>query len=129
MTALTVPPEFESAHTFGDWTLYHVSAGDRDSFLWPRFKLMLPPGTVKKWGQRRVFTLHWSPLEQRFAKNRDSAALEAAHAPLAAQVRLHLELHYDRAWLERVFSAEEIEGERARLAAAGRAHRGGRRRR
>lgn len=105
--------------TTGDWTLYELPHDEaRDSFLWLRFKFMLPPETPQKWGLVRGYDLRWNPVELRMGKMRSKHLLETAHPALYERIDLWLSLNRDSAWLERVMgvTAVEIQAERRRLA-------------
>ena len=120
---LSIPPNFKSAVKFGDWTLYHLPVAPTGSFLWQPFKLMLPPEAPCRRGQKRAFRLAWSPLEQRFAKDGPSTALERAEPVLYDLVEFHLSTHYPADWLtgRGMYEQDEVEAERARLKAGRRA--------
>lgn len=116
---LAVPVNYRSAVNFGDWTLYHLPVSPTGSFLWQPFKLMLPPSAPGRWGQKRAYRLAWSPLEQRFAADGVTTALQRAQPTLAAQVELHMSLTYGPDWLTGpgFYDPEEVEAEQARLRA------------
>jgi hypothetical protein len=121
---LSIPLEFKSAVKFGDWTLYHLPLAPTGSFLWQRFKLMLPPDAAPaRRGQTRAYRLTWSPLEQRFAKDGPSTRLERVAPVLYDMVEFHMAQTYGPDWLtERaLYEPEEIEAERERLRAGKRA--------
>jgi hypothetical protein len=113
-------PEHEAAVDLGDrWTLYHITPTERHSFLWQQFKLMLPPRTGAKWGERRVYNLAWNPLEQRLRKDQYSMHLELDAPGLYMRVMMHLELNFGPDWLTDPHgmgvTADEIQAEIARL--------------
>lgn len=113
-----IPENHLSAHHIGDWSIYQRPVAEGGSFLWMPFKVMLHPGAPAPWGNRYSFRLNWSPLEGRLAHSRDSLTLERQQPATYAQVELYLSLTFDRDWLDRHFTADEIAAEVARLAAA-----------
>jgi hypothetical protein len=118
---LSIPKSFKSAAAFGDWTLYHLPLSEgAGSFLWQPFKLMLTPGSAPaKRGGRRAYRLTWSPLEQRFAKSKETEHLSRAQPVLFDMIEFHLTTEYGPDWLtERaLYDPEEVEAESARLKA------------
>ena len=110
---LTTPANAVSTTTFGQWTLYELKPNAGDSFLWVKFKLMLPVTAPAKHGETRVYRLAWNVAEQRFAKDRKLADLAARHGELYAAVDLHLTLEYGSDRLKR--TPEEIAREVKRL--------------
>jgi hypothetical protein len=130
MPKLSIPEAALAEHPLagGAWTLYNVpQQGTQPSLLWLRFKLMQSNlSAPKRTGVKRSFVLFWSPLEGRFARSGVRVRLEAEHPALYAEAELLLSLTYDRDWLERHYTREEIATEHIRLTAA-RAARDGRR--
>jgi hypothetical protein len=119
---LQIPARAIQASTFSDWTLYRrPDREDGNTFLWLRFRLMLPPDTPKRNGQARAFDLAWNPAECRFARTRDTLALLTQQPELAAAVELYLSLNYGPEWLSSEdgggYTPAEIQAETARLAA------------
>ena len=118
---LTIPNYSRRELTFpGGWTLYRLQEDGRHSFLWPRFKLLLPPGTPAQRGRRRSYDdIRWSPLAQRFAKSPGPGRLQADNPGLYAMVELHMSLQYPPSWLTDPegagVTAEEIRVELERL--------------
>ena len=110
---LTTPANAVSTTTFGQWTLYELKPHEGDSFLWVKFKLMLPLTVPAKHGETRVYRLAWNVAEQRFAKDRKLADLAARQAELYAAVELHLALEYGSDRLKA--TPEEIAREIKRL--------------
>ena len=110
---MTIPVDAKVSAVFGDWTLYELAPRADDSFLWVKFKLMLPPTAPAKHGATRVYRLAWNIAEQRFAKDRKLIDLMAQHADLYAAVELHLGLEYGSDRLEA--TPEEIAAEVKRL--------------
>lgn len=117
MSKLKRPQDYVSMTPFGDWTLYelpkHPTYG---SILWVCVKLMMPPGTPRKWGRQRVYTMQWNPREGRFAKNHDRFALEKDFPTLFSEVEFHLALERGTDWLNARYTPEEIAAEVSRLA-------------
>ena len=68
MTAISIPTDSRLLATIDGWALYSTRPVPSASFLWPRLKLVCPPGTRKQTGRPRVYTLNWSPLEARFSR-------------------------------------------------------------
>ncbi|MBF6571699.1 MAG: hypothetical protein IVW54_22900 [Candidatus Binataceae bacterium] len=116
---LAIPADARAVAQINAWTLYQLAPRADDSPLWLRFKLMLPPETPARWGERRSFSLYWNPLGLRFRKDRDAVALYKHSSDLYERVELLLSLEYGPEWLVRVagMTLEEIEAEKARLAA------------
>lgn len=116
---LTVPENAVVAAQINAWTLYQLAPRPDDSPLWLRFKLMLPPSTPAKWGERRAFSIYWNPIELRMRKDRDALSLYKHSSDLYERVELVLSLEYGPEWLRRVagLTDEEILAEKARLAA------------
>lgn len=102
----------------GDWSLYRLKDDGTRSFLWPEFRLMLPPDTPAKHGQTRRYCLAWSLDEQRLRKDADSLRLERERPDLAAMVAVHLSLNHGPDWMQdSLYSEEEAAAERVRLKA------------
>lgn len=102
MTKTRIPEGSRAVAAFDNWTLYELRPAEDNpsySFLWVRFKLMLPLDTQAKRGRRRVVWLSWNPLVLRFARGADLAQWQAQQPDLYAKVVLFLELTYDRTWL------------------------------
>lgn len=122
---LVAPRKGRAAATFpmpeGVWTLYELPARNYEgsSLFWQPFKLMLPPETRSRWGQRRSYRLTWNADELRFRKDRDCQGLALTHAELFLRAETYLSLHYDAVWLrtDLGMTDEEIEAERVRLRA------------
>jgi hypothetical protein len=110
---LTTPKDATVSATFGQWTLYELKPHEGDSFLWVKFKLMLPESAPAKHGETRVYRLAWNVAEQRFAKDRKLADLSSRQPELYAAVDLHLTMEYGSDRLEK--TPEEIAAERKRL--------------
>jgi hypothetical protein len=110
---LTTPKDAVSTATFGAWTLYELKPHEGDSFLWVKFKLMLPESAPAKHGETRVYRLAWNVAEQRFAKDRKLADLAARHQELYAAVDMHLTMEYGSDRLGK--TPDEIAAERRRL--------------
>lgn len=111
------PHDSRRLHQFGDWALYRVL--DTSSFLWPRFRLMLPDSAPWRRGQHRTFRLTWSPLELRFARDRYTAWFQAEQPDLYAQVELYMSLNHGPEWLTSEdgagYTQAEVDEERERL--------------
>lgn len=103
----------------GEWTLYKLQETGKTSFLWQRFKLMLPPKRPAKRSQSRAFYVTWNPDEQRFAKDAPLARLQRDLPDLYAMLELHMSLNYGPDWLTDrdggCVTQAEIDQERARL--------------
>lgn len=117
---LIIPPHSRRDTTFpGGWTLYKLQEDGRQSFLWQRFKLMLPPGTPARRAENRAYYVTWNPEEQRFAKDGYLTRLQGAHPQLFAELDLHMRLEYGPGWLTDpdggALTEAEIAEERARL--------------
>ena len=123
MSKIKIPEGSRAVATFGDWTLYELRPAEDNpsySFLWVRFKLMLPSETQARQGRRRVVWLSWNPLALRFARGADLAQWQTQQPDLYAEVVLFLELTYDRSWLMHTDgrTAAEIDAEVGRLSLA-----------
>lgn len=122
---LKIPAGARAAATFdGDWTLYELPSRDGDSFLWLKFKLMLPPNVGRKRGQYRVYRLNWHAADLRFAKDAKLAHLQAELPELFGAVETWLTLN--RGPNDLLADPEEIAAERKRLAQARREWKGAR---
>jgi hypothetical protein len=69
------------------------------SFLWIRFKIMLPPQTRAKWGSKRSYWINWGPAFGRLARGGDAAALQAQQPELYEQILLELKMSFSKSWL------------------------------
>lgn len=119
---LSVPAGARVASTFLDWTLYELPPRDGDSFLWLKFKLMLPGSAPRRRGQYRVYRLNWNAADGRLAKDARLAHLRGTLPDLAAAVETWLSTHRGPDAL--LATEAEIAAERARLAAARRQWKG-----
>lgn len=119
-----IPMGARAVANFGDWTLYELPARDGDSFLWLKFKLMLPPSAPCKWGQYRVYRLNWHAADERFAKDAKLAQFQAALPDLYGMVETWLTLNRGPDSL--LADDKQITAERIRLAAARRQWKGAR---
>lgn len=121
---LAIPTGARVAAAFDDWTLYELPPRDGDSFLWLKFKLMLPPNAPRKWGQYRVYRLNWNAGESRFAKDAKLVQLRESFPDLAAKVEAWLTLNRGPEAL--IATDDEIAAERERLTRAKRERKGAR---
>lgn len=120
---LIAPADGRAASTFdtaeGAWTLYELPERryEGSSPLWRPFKLMLPPGTPKRWHARRSYRLTWNADSLRFRRDHDCHTLAQTHPDLHMAVETYLSLTYDRAWLvsNEAMTEDEIAAERERL--------------
>jgi hypothetical protein len=118
---LEIPAGARVLSAFGDWTLYLLPQRDRDSFLWSKLKLMLPPGTRAKHGAFRSFRLAWQHADLRFGKDAVLMSLQRLHPDLYAEVELYMSLNHGADTLP--VSEGEIAAELERLAEVRRAKR------
>ena len=118
---LKIPAGARPLAAFGDWTLYKLPARENDSFLWSKFKIMLPINAPLKHGAYRVFRLAWHHLNLRFGRDVALMRLQSLYPELYAQAELYLTLNFDRSAL--IESDAEITAELARLAEARRRQR------